>query len=188
MEETGEGEVVGVHTRYPTLGRLFEMLIGNPRTDVNALIDYRILAGSFAGLAGVGAVSKCRALKAVRPDETNRGESIPREKVRRQGHRIAQYCKFKWKRNKRAWKEEGSRSERQSSPESHKQEKKAFRGGRDYQGQTRLGGQGEGLTVEFGKIKGIGGLDRGDKTRPEGADQRMNDKEGKAERKFGRIF
>lgn len=42
--------------------------------------------------------------------------------------------------------------------------------------------------MEFGKIKCIGGLDRGDKTRPEGADQRMNDKEGKAERKFGRIF
>lgn len=107
---------MGVHTRYPSLGRLFEMLIGNPRTDVNALMDYRILAGSFAGLAGWEL-----SPSAVRPDETNRGESIPREKVRRQRHRTAQYCKFKWKRNKGAWKEELSRPERQSGPESHKQ-------------------------------------------------------------------
>lgn len=91
------------------------MLIGNPRTDVKSMIDYRILAGSCAGLAEMGAVSKCLAFKAIRPSETNWGESIPREKVRRQGQRTAQYCKFKWKRNKGAWKEEVSRSERQRS-------------------------------------------------------------------------
>lgn len=43
-----------------------------------------------------------------------------------------------------------------------------------------LGSQVEGLTREYGKMKVIGGLDGGHKTRPEGADKRMNDEEVKA--------
>lgn len=40
--------------------------------------------------------------------------------------------------------------------------------------QMLLGGQGEGLTMEFGKMKVINGLDNGDKTQLKGCEERVD--------------